>query len=162
MTALDERQRKFVLFWIARKGRDAAAAAREAGYSDHKEAAKVAAHRLLKSARIQAALREESARDMGVLRMIAVLGMRDLLLSKNPSVKQKAIDSVLDRTGLPRRTEQAVEVEDRRGGRSYEQLLEAVAEKLKQHKMLELPAPEVKDAEFVEVDGEAADDVQAD
>lgn len=109
MLALDERQRKFVFNWLGNVGRDGAKAAREAGYSDEKDGAKVRAHRLLRSPRIIAALKEEADRDVGLLRVIAQMKLKQQVMAKKP--KLAVIDSALDRTGFGRQTTQDIRVE---------------------------------------------------
>ncbi len=78
---------------------------------------------------------------MGVLRMMAVLRQKEHLRSDDLNVSQKAIDSVLDRTGLGRRTTQDIRVEHVET-RSTADLLAAVRKLL--------PAPAIE-GEFREV-----------
>lgn len=111
MRALDERQRRFVMAWVKSRGKNGAACARSAGYSDHKDAAKVAAHVLLRNTKIIKALQEEAERQLDGLAVIAVMGLGELIRSPDRKVKQTAIDSVLDRTGFSRRTQQDIKVE---------------------------------------------------
>lgn len=151
MLALTAQQRRFVVGWIQSRGKNAARVAKAAGYSDSSEAAKVSAHRLLHSSRVQRALHEEAGRRLDGLAALAVAVLDQNLASSNPKVRQAAVDSILDRTGYARRTEQVVEVEDKRPKKTYEQLLAAVADKLKQHNLVALPGPAVVDAEFTEV-----------
>lgn len=62
---------------------------------------------------------------MGLLPALAVMGMKRLVRSADEKVQQKAIDSVLDRTGFGRSTTQDIRVEhvDKR---STAELLEMV------------------------------------
>lgn len=157
MLALTEMQRRFVIGWIQNRGKNAARVARAAGYSDKHECAKVKAHLMLHNPKVIRALHEEAGRRLDGMAAIAVAVLEENMASADPKARQAAADSVLDRTGYPRRTEQSVEVEDKRPQRTYDQLLAAVTEKLKQHKLLELPAPTVSEGEFVEVkDGATA------
>lgn len=152
MLACTPTQRRFVIGWIKSGGKNAARVARAAGYSDHLEAAKVQAHRALHSPRVQRALHEEAGRRLDGVAALAVAVLETNLRSSDPKARQAAADSILDRTGYARRTEQAVQVEHKTERRSYDQLLAAVKEKLGQHKIGALPAPEVSvDAEFKEV-----------
>lgn len=149
MLALDERRQRFVLNWLANGGKDGAEAARSAGYSDHLEAAKVQACRLLRQPKVIAALREEAERDLGLMRVMAQLQLKALLRSEDANAAQKAVDSVLDRTGLGRTTTQDVRVEhvDKR---STAELLEAIRGLL--------PAPvKAIEGEFEVVDARAAE-----
>ncbi len=156
MLACTPLQRRFVIGWIQSLGKNAARVARAAGYADKHEAAKVQAHRALQSPRVQRALHEEAGRRLDGMAAIAVGVLQINLASSNVKARQAAADSILDRTGYPRRTEQAVEFEDKSPARTYDQLLRAVSEKLQKNNLLELPAPKIDDAQFVEVKGEDA------
>lgn len=159
MLALTPQMRRFVIGWIQNRGKNAARVARAAGYADGGEGAKVMAHRLLHNPKIQRALHEEAGRRLDGMAALAVAVLEMNLGSQNPKARQAAADSILDRTGYPRRTEQSVEVEDKRETRTYDQLLAAVQQKLRRAGIGQLPAPAappVVDAQFSEVkaDGE--------
>ena len=111
MIALNQQQRRFVVGWVRSKGKNAAAAARAAGYSDSSEAAKVSAHRLLRQANVLAALKEEADRQLDATAVLAILHLGGLVEHKEPKVRAAAIDSVLDRTGYGRKTTQDIRVE---------------------------------------------------
>lgn len=111
MLALTPQQRRFVIGWIGTRGKSGARAAKAAGYSDEGEACKVRAHGLLRNEKVLAALKEEADRRLDSIAIMAVLGLEDLLGSKNPKVRQIAIDSALDRTGYGRKTTQDIRVE---------------------------------------------------
>lgn len=84
---------------------DGAEAARVAGYSDASEGAKVRAHYLLHRADVQAALRDLGQRYLYNLMPKALVRLNDLLDSKNPADRGKAIDRVLNRVpGFSERT----------------------------------------------------------
>jgi len=156
MLALDARQRRFVVGWIQNRGKNGARVARAAGYSDKGEACKVRAHYLLQNPKIQKALHEEAGRRLDGMAAVAVSVLQLNMASANPKARQAAADSVLDRTGFARRTEQVVDIEDKREKRSYDQLLALVADKLQKHNLIAPPAPAaipapVVDAEFTEV-----------
>jgi phage terminase small subunit len=99
----DERHRAFAWAYMF-NGANGAAAARAAGYSDVKEAAKVRAHALLARPDIQEALRELCTKFLFSLAPKALIRLNGLL--DKPAHKQhaKAISMVLSRTGFAERT----------------------------------------------------------
>jgi phage terminase small subunit len=135
MLALTPLQRRFVIGWIAIEGKDASRAARAAGYANNTEhdSAKVKAFYNLRNPKIIKAIHEEAGRRLSTMAIYAVFALEKNMKRGNAKARQSAADSVLDRTGYPRRTEQALEVDDRRPatGKSHEQLLTMVYEKLK-------------------------------
>lgn len=102
MSALNERQRKFVLAMLMIPGCSHARAAREAGYSDVKEGAKVRGHYAAHNPKIQEAIREEAGKRLNGLSVIAANVMMDVMLDTKtpPKDKLKAAAAVLDRTGF--------------------------------------------------------------
>jgi hypothetical protein len=151
MLALTPMQRRFVVGWIGSEGKDAARAARAAGYADTGEAAKVIASRMLRNPKITKAIHEEAGRRLTALSIYAVFAL-ERNMRGNAKARQVAADSILDRTGFPRRVEKDVKVDDARPHRPYEQLLALVYERLKGHsisvKELEAPKPEAIEGEF--------------
>lgn len=125
MQALVEKQRKFVFAWVRSGGVEPTKCARAAGYSDASEGCKVAAFRLLRSEKVQAALREEADRTLNRHAVVAILGLGDLLNSENEKIRLQAIENVLDRTGYGRKTFQDITVEHT-DGRSTDALLAAL------------------------------------
>lgn len=123
MLALTVARRRFVVGWIGTKGKNAARVARSAGFSAQR--AKVTACELLRDPKILAALKEEADRRLDGIAVLAILGLGDLVTSKNEKVKAAAVDSVLDRTGYGRRSTQDVRVEHV-DSRSTAELLAAV------------------------------------
>jgi hypothetical protein len=111
MLAIDARQRRFVVGMIGTGCKNAARVAKAAGYSDSSGAAKVTAHRLMRQPRVIAALREEAERRFDTVAVEALIGLGDLVKSKNPKARVAAIDSVLDRAGYGRRSVQDIRVE---------------------------------------------------
>lgn len=97
-----ERERAFVWLYMF-NGANGAKAAREAGYSDVKEGAKVRAHALLHRIDIQEALRELTGRYLFSLAPVATIRLGALLKSKNEKVALKAVDMTLSRTGFSER-----------------------------------------------------------
>src|SRR4051812_1016532 len=102
MSALTERQRKFVLAMIEVPGGSHAKAARLAGYSDVKEGAKVRGHYAAHNPAVQAAIREEAGKRLNGLSVIAASVMMDAMLDPKVPTKDKlkAAAAVLDRTGF--------------------------------------------------------------
>lgn len=123
MLALSAQRRRFVVGWIGVRGKNASRVARAAGYSAI--SAKVTACNLLRDPKILAALKEEADRRLDGIAVLAILGLGDLVTSRNPKVKAAAVDSVLDRTGYGRRSTQDVRVEHV-DSRSTAELLAAV------------------------------------
>lgn len=98
-----DRERAFVWLYMF-NGANGSKAAREAGYSDVKEGAKVRAHGLLHRADIQEALRELTGKYLFSLAPVATIRLGALLKSKNERVALKAVDMTLSRTGFAERT----------------------------------------------------------
>ncbi len=160
MAALSERQRKFVLAMLLIPGCSHARAAREAGYSDVKEGAKVRGHYAAHNPRIQEAIREEARRRLDGLSVIAANVMMDAML--DPKVptrdKLKAAGAVLDRTGFAAVQKIDVTRKDESGVAVLDQIRQ-LAEKLglPVQALLGRPAAPVVDAEFSEVKQEKAE-----
>lgn len=102
MAALSDRQRRFVMAMLMIPNCSHAKAAREAGYSDVKGAAKVRGHYCAHNPGIQAALREEAGKRLNGLSVIAANVMMDVMLDERSPIKDKlkAASAVLDRTGF--------------------------------------------------------------
>lgn len=102
MAALTERQRGFVIAMLTIPGCSHSRAAREAGYSDVAEGAKVRGHECAHNPNVQAALREEAGKRLNSLSVVAANVMMDIMLSDDaaPKDKLKAAMAVLDRTGF--------------------------------------------------------------
>lgn len=102
MSALTERQRKFVLALIEVPGCSHAKAARLAGYSDVKEGAKVRGHYAAHNPAVQEAIREEAGKRLSSLSVVAASVMMDVMLDPKSEAKDKlkAAAAVLDRTGF--------------------------------------------------------------
>lgn len=102
MSVLSERQRKFVLAMLSIPGCSYARAAREAGYSDVGEGAKVQGHYAAHNPKVQAAMREEAGKRLNGLSVVAANVMMDIMLDEeiDPKTKLKAAAAVLDRTGF--------------------------------------------------------------
>jgi phage terminase small subunit len=101
MAALSERQRAYIMAMLANPWGDPTKWAREAGYSDHLEAAKVRGHYLAKDPRISAAAREHAVRYLtedGVRMACAVLVVE--LGNPDAKIRVQAANSILDRGGV--------------------------------------------------------------
>jgi len=125
MLALDEKRRRFVVAYIG-DSRDATRCARAAGYDGTHGALRVQSHRLMHSLKVIAAIKEEADRRLnsaayiavsGDRRLnsaayIAVSGLADIAADCDHRDRQKACDSILDRTGFPRREIRTVTPDD--------------------------------------------------
>ena len=102
-------QRRFVYALL--QSHTPTAAARLAGYSDHKEAAKVRAHHLMQNADVLAALFEVSWKKLNGISIKAIAALdRFIDDTENPRWLDAA-KMVLDRTGFAAQTEHKVTVE---------------------------------------------------
>jgi len=121
MRLLTGMQRKFVLAILETGGLDYAAAARLAGYTD--ENAKTLGYRLIRNAKVLAALRVEALKRMAARG--ADLADDLVTIASDPEEKTadrlKAIKMVMDRTGMQAVSEHRVVVDDKR--QSREELL---------------------------------------
>lgn len=153
MAALNDRQRRFVLAMLNIPGCSHARAAREAGYSDVKDGAKVRGHYAAHSPKVQAALREEAGKRLNGLSVIAANVMMDIMIDEDAPLKDKlkAASAVLDRTGFAASQNINVNktITDQSGAAIMERI-RALASKhgLDERKLLGGP---VVDAEFSEV-----------
>ena len=101
MSALSERERKFVWFYVTNEGPpNGAQAARDAGYSDHLEAAKVQASRLMHKERVLLALEEVGKKAFRGLLGPAVKAAAQLIQSEKHPDHSKAVFTTLARLGL--------------------------------------------------------------
>jgi hypothetical protein len=135
MLALDERKRKFVLAVIRLQhngAKNAAAAARAAGYSDHKEACKVQGHLLMHSPRIQAALTEETRRRINLAAaIVATPVVIEIALDKKAAHRDRlhAAEMLFNRGGFAPQTEHKVTVEHQQP-KQFLELAERLAKEL--------------------------------
>jgi len=114
MLALRERERRFVWAFLVNAMTDGqengAQAARDAGYSDVKEGAKVRAHSLLHRDDVLDAMNEVAARELRGLALPAVVALSKLLAKPDHEDHRKAIEMVLNRVGHAERTSVDVNV----------------------------------------------------
>lgn len=108
MRALGERERRFVWSYLMGALHDGkqngAAAAREAGYSNVKDGAKVRAHELLHREGVLDAVQEVSGRELRGLAIPAVVALSRLLAKPDHADHRKSIEMVLNRIGHSERT----------------------------------------------------------
>lgn len=101
MQALPERERKFVWFYLTNEGPpNGAKAARDAGYSDTAEGAKVRAHALLHRERVILALEEVGKKAFRGLLGPAVKAAAGLIQNEKHADHSKAVFTTLARLGL--------------------------------------------------------------
>jgi hypothetical protein len=115
----DERRRAFAWNYVFCAG-NGAEAARAAGYSDHLEACKVAAHRQLQRDDVHAAIKELTTKYLFSLAPKAIFRLTEILDNPNHPRHIKAIEMALDRTGHAPQTEHKVTVEHVNDGRFAE------------------------------------------
>lgn len=153
MLALNEHQRRFVVGWLRSNGKNASRVARAAGYSGKGGADRVRAHYLLQNPKVGAALREEAERDLnGPTAARAFLKLKELSSHPNPKISRPAADSVLDRAGIARQTNQKIQM-DVTDTRTDRELIAGIVQMARLHGLdpKQLLGPDVIEAEFEEV-----------
>jgi hypothetical protein len=104
LQALRDRERKFVWAYLINSmtpvGPNGAQAARDAGYSNTKEACKVRAHGLLHRQDVQEAIQELAMRELRGLALPAIAAVADILRKPDHPDRQKVALSVLSRLGM--------------------------------------------------------------
>lgn len=109
MQALKDRERRFVWAYLTNSlldGRsNGAQSARDAGYSDVKEGAKVRAHALMHRKDILDAMQEVAANELRGLAIPAVVAMAKIIGNEAHVDHRRAVESVLDRIGHGARTQ---------------------------------------------------------
>lgn len=165
MKALTPLQRRFVrAVQMVGYGRHLRAA-KLAGYSGNDASLAVAGHNLSRNPKITAALVEEGGYSLQMGVDLAVANIIDVAQNpeqKKSSVKLKASLAILDRVGLPMKTEHTVNV-NKNVSDTEEKLLTAIRSRLLQNPNMQIPLPiqrllearkiveEVVDVEAVEV-----------
>jgi hypothetical protein len=107
MLALNERKRRFVWEFLANGCKDAADAARKAGFSDpgpHSSAIRVTAHYCRHDPKVVEAMQEVARTYFGGLLLPAVLAAERLIVKEDHADHAKMVLSVLSRLGLSERT----------------------------------------------------------
>lgn len=102
--ALSDRERRFVWAYLINSmtpvGPNGAQSARDAGYSDKSEGAKVVAHHLLHRQHVQEAIQELAMRELRGLALPAIAAVADILRKPEHPDRQKVALSVLSRLGM--------------------------------------------------------------
>ncbi len=112
MLALTDRQRRFVRGYLKSGAKNATRVARQAGFEMDGEGTKTHAYWLLHNVKVIAAMREEKERDLnGPMVIHAITQLELLAKTGDKKVKAKAIDSILDRTGFGRQTNQQISMQ---------------------------------------------------
>jgi len=88
-----------------------AEAARQAGYSDHMDAARVQASRMMQKPEIIEAVREVAGKVLGGLVPLAIRAAKRILEDPKHPAHARMAESILDRTGFSAKTEHKVTVE---------------------------------------------------
>ena len=104
MLACSERERKFVWFYVTNMDENGAQAARDAGYSDVGEAAKVRAHYLLHRERVLAAIEEVGRKAFRGQLIPAIRANSRMLQNEKHPDHAKTVQSTLSRLGLVERS----------------------------------------------------------
>lgn len=138
-------QRRFVIGIIENRFKDASRVARVAGYAPNGRNSRQQAYDLLRHPKIIAAIQEESGRRLQGLTAFAVFALERNLKGSDAKARQVAADSILDRTGFPRKMERAVEVTDKTPQRNHDELRALVSAKLQ---MLGFEAPKLIEGDF--------------
>lgn len=160
MAALSDRHRKFVRAMVAlgRNGiLNVAEAARIAGYSDTAEGAKVRGHNLAHDARVQAAILEESRKQINLAAsLVATPVCIEVAMDREAPKRDRlrACEMLFNRGGLPAQTEHRVTIDDRRPKQLAELAAQLARELgLDEQKLLgiNMAAKPVLEGEYVEV-----------
>jgi phage terminase small subunit len=166
MKACTPRQRAFVEAMLVTGGNNHKLCAMMAGYTGNDNTLRVTAHRLAHDSNVLAAIREEG--DRRIRASVVMATSRLVSIAENSTdekVALKAIDMVLNRSGLHALTEHKVSIERPTDGVEIKQRIVALAKelgldpaKLLGHnaQMSALPAPEegeTVEAEFIEITG---------
>jgi hypothetical protein len=156
MNALaSDRQRAFIIALLENGDNNFSRAARDAGYTGSDQNIRTAAHRLAHDHDVQLAFDEEAVRRLKSGKIMAVSTLLTLAkTAAKDSDKLKAIEMLLNRTGLPAQSEHKVTVVDR--SKTDEEMILRItqlAESMGMDPQKLLGGPEQKaiDVEFTEV-----------
>lgn len=104
MQALRDREKRFVWAYLINSmtpvGANGSQSARDAGYSDKSEGAKVRAHNLLHRQDVQEAIQELAMRELRGLALPAVAAIAQIIARPDHPDRQKVALSVLSRLGM--------------------------------------------------------------
>jgi phage terminase small subunit len=138
MQALSERQQRFVLSLLEQRGRPSyAKAAREAGYSDIKEGAKVRGHFLAHDERVIAAIHEEARKRIESSAFMAANVLIEIAADESLEAKERraAAGMLLDRSGLSVVTRQQIDVNHNHTDRTGAAMVERIKALAAKHGM---------------------------
>lgn len=111
MAALPEAQKKFVIAMLEYPSASNVAAAAAAGYSGNENSLKSTAHRLAHDPKVQAAIQEEGYKRLFSAQILAASKVIHILdTSTEDKITLRAAEIILDRTGIPKKTEQTINV----------------------------------------------------
>lgn len=115
MRNLNLRQRAFVIAMIEQGGINHTEAAIRAGYTTHPGTARVTAHRLAHDDNVLAAIQEEAGRRMRSGAIVAVKVLLEIVDDQGAkhTDRLRAVEMLLNRSGLHAVTEQNIKVEHR-------------------------------------------------
>ena len=120
MSVLTAKQRAFVRAVVSNPLTSGANLAREAGYSDHMDRAKVAAHLLFHNEKVLEAIEEETRKRVRFGGAIGVAGLIKMAANSDHPDHFRACASLADRGGFAAKTEHKVLVEHVDHGRMAE------------------------------------------
>lgn len=157
MQALRDRERRFCWAYLINSmtevGANGAQSARDAGYSDRSEGAKVTAHHLLHREDVQGAIQELAARELRGLALPALAALGSILRKPDHPDRQKVALSVLSRIGLAETAAVNLSVSGSVvvNHKAMVERIKLLAEKVGTDPQRLLGSNTVEDAEFVEV-----------
>lgn len=133
MSRLTEQQRRFVIALLMQTVANPTQAARDAGYSDVAEGAKVRAHELMHNDKILAALKEEMGKRIALGAIVGIYGLQAIAADPDHKDHLKACVALADRGGYSPIVQQEIKVEhtDRTGAA----LMDRIRELAKKHGM---------------------------
>lgn len=145
MLALNEKKRRFVWAYMLNAMTDGrengAQAARDAGYSDAGEGCKVRASEMLHQDDVLDAMQEVAARELRGLAIPAVVALGQLVSKQQHPDHRKAVEMVLNRTGMAERTQVDVNF----SGEVNVNHTDAAIDDLKRYLELEVPRAKLVD-----------------
>lgn len=132
MRALTPMRRKFVMAMASNPFGNPTEWARQAGYSDVANGAKVQAHHIMHDPRLENAVMEVAKGTLGLMGpLIAVQGLLRIAQDKAHPKNLRALETLANRVGLHESTEHTVKVEHTdRTGEAMVERIKALAERL--------------------------------
>lgn len=151
MSALNEKQRAFVLAMIEVPGCSHAEAARRAGYSNVAEGAKVRGHYCAHNPAVQAAIREEAGKRLNSASLAAAGVLMQLLTDETvePKDRIRAAGMLLDRSGFG--AAQTINVNKTTTDRTGKAIMERIVALASKHGLDPAKLLEVAEPKLIEV-----------